>query len=375
LQERLNEPHHFGLPVFKLQRRDWRCIATATSSFADEVVVLRKRFQLFMHLRHWLLVFAIATIFRTTMQADGFEVGGTIETVTTRTNRHTFLINADGADVLIHCSAGIFDKGIKSIEFGSDGTNGFLLHRADYRVEPGKTNGLVNDATMHIEACPIPPRQAGITRQVWLTFATSHQLGTGSGGYIRPRSYILMEDVKRDFERWQLLNEHLLSRAEWSFNPSPPHVLQRFVEFRDSKWDTDRYSPDLIPASLRDGRTNLLFEVLAWTNVAGLHLPADAQITAYQAVSDKPDEPLHVRMTHRIHITHIARALPRRSFIPEPTLATDVIDYRFAESPRKPASYLTKDGVIYHTAEDAWAAADRRNNEAVQRNLPKEGIK
>jgi hypothetical protein len=313
-----------------------------------------------MHLRHWLFIFAIATIFRSTSHADGFEVGGTIETVTTKTNRHTFLIRADQANVFIHCTAGIFDKGIRSSEFGADGTNGFLLRRADYKVVPGTTNGLVNDATLYIEPSPLPLKQAGITRQVWLTFATSHQLGTGPSGYMRPRSYILMEEVNRDAEQWESLNEHLLSRAEWSFDTSPPYVLQRFVEFRDSKWDTDRYSPDLIPASFRNGRTNLLFEVLAWTNTFGLHLPAEAQITAYQARSDNREEPLHVRSTHRLHITHISRAFPRRSFIPEPTLATQIMDYRFTRDSRRPAMYLCTNGIVHNSAEAAWAAAEDR---------------
>jgi hypothetical protein len=326
------------------------------------------------YLPRYLLACSLAASFVSALYADGFEVSGTVETVTLRTNRHSFYIQSDGPNVFIQCSAGTLDQSGGS-EFGSDGTNGFLLQKSLYQNVRGKTNPVVNDATMHIESCPLPHWQAGAVRPIWLTFATALQLGKGPSGYLRPRSHIRIDDANRDTERWELLIEHLLARAEWSFGSSAPYVLQRFVEFRDSKWDTERYSPDLIPPSLRNGRTNLLFEVLAWTNAFGLHLPTEAQIISYQARSDDPDEPLHIRMTTRLHVTHISRGFPRRSFIPEPRFFTHVIDRRFAESPRKPVIYLSSEGVVYHTAEDAWAAADRQNNEAMQRNLPKEGIK
>lgn len=335
--------------------------------------ILKKFGNLSMHHRPCLFILAIATI-TSTSRADGFEVSGTVESVTTKTNRHTFYIHSDGPNVFIQCSAGTLDQSGGS-EFGSDGINGFLLQKTLYQNVRGKTNPVVNDATMHIEPSPLPHWQAGAVRPVWLTFATALQLGKGPSGYLRPRSHIWIDEVNRDTERWELLIEHLLARAEWSFDSSTPHVLRRFVEFRDTKWDSERYSPDLIPAGLRNGRTNLLFEALAWTNAFGLHLPTEAQIISYQARSDDPDGPMRERMTTRLHVTHISRGVPRRSFIPEPRFFTHIIDYRFVKSPRKPAIYLSSEGVIYHTAEDAWAAMDRENNKAARRNSQKDGAK
>ena len=110
-------------------------------------------------LPRYFLVFFLATGCARALFADGFEVSGTVETVSSRTNRHTFYIQSDGLNVFIQCSAGTLDQS-GGTEFGSDGTNGFLLQKSLYKNVRGKTNPVVNDATMHIESSPLPHRQA-----------------------------------------------------------------------------------------------------------------------------------------------------------------------------------------------------------------------
>jgi hypothetical protein len=60
-------------------------------------------------------------------------------------------------------------------------------------------------------------------------------------------------------------------------------------------------------------------------------------------------------------------------FLPKPTKATSVVDYRFAEGPHKPATYLSTKGVIFDTAEEAWAEVRRQSEESARRRKEGEG--
>lgn len=320
----------------------------------------------------WIVLTSCAIAQAAAESASGFEVSGSIETISlSRTNRRTFMVQTDGKDVFIYCTAGTLDQGVRSIEFGTAGTNGFYIGKTLLRAEPGGSSGVQNDATLHIEPSRVPPKSAGAILNVWLVYAAYQQWRGRRTDYLPPRWFISPREVDRDENRWRMLNDHLLLRAEWEFDTGQPGLLRRFVDYRDGKWNTGRYSPALIPQSMRTGDTNLLMEVLSWTNVAGANVPAEALITSYVADTNQPNGSLWVRSTHRLRATHVAAAPPRRTFVPELTKATSVVDYRFSQGPGRPASYLSTNGVIHHTFEDAWEAAERQSEGVLRRQTPR----
>jgi hypothetical protein len=217
----------------------------------------------------------------------------------------------------------------------------------------------VNDSTLHVEPSPLPPKSSGALAHVWLVYAAHQRWGTLRTDYLPPRHYVAPNEVGGDSDRWRMVNDHLLLRAEWDVESERPGMLKRFVEFRDGKWDTDRYSPGLIPASLRTGGTNLVMQVHSWTNTEMGRLPVETVIASYRSDPNDLNGGLHLNATTRLKATHFDVLRTRRSFIPELTKATSVIDYRFSQGRGRPATYLSTNGVIHHTFEDAWAEAAR----------------
>ncbi len=297
-------------------------------------------------------------------ELQSFEVSGRMHTVypmqggTVRTNSRTFALATDGRDVLIRCTAGTADQGFDYGEFGTDGTNGFHFSKTLLKADPFSKHGLVNDAVMHIEPSPVPPR--GAINYVWLLYAAQNELEGRTESFLRPRGGVWLPERMFDQERLRMLNDHLLLRAEWTFNDRRPYLLQTFVDYCDGKLASDRFSQSLIPGEFMSGRTNSRMEVLAWTNIAGLHIPLAARVITYVTGSEKSGGGLQVRFTHELLATNVVAGTRQRSFVPKPSKATSVFDYRFAEGPHRPASYLLTNGIILHTAEEVWAAAQQQ---------------
>ncbi len=307
-------------------------------------------------------------------EGQPFEVSGRMETISAfhdgiagTTNSRTFTVAMNGWNGFIRCSAGTADQGVDYHEFGTDGTNGFHLGKTLLRAIPSSPRGLVNDATMHIEPSSLPPPSSGAITKIWLVYTAQREFNGRLDTFVRPLGYIWLRETPVDQELRTVLNDHLLLRADWTLDSQEPHLPKMYVDYRDGKLASDRYSQSLIPAEFMTGRTNSRLDVLSWTNVAGLHIPTHARLMTYIANMNNPGGPLQVHLTHHLIATNIAAGTTRREFVPKLSKATSVVDYRFGEDPRRPATYLATNGVIFHTAEEAWAEVRRQGEESLRR--------
>src|SRR5262249_447938 len=106
-----------------------------------------------------------------------------------------------------------------------------------------------------------------------LVYAGQLDLKNHTNSFLRPQGTSGLYVSPFDPNLQMILDAHLLLRADWVFDDRTPRLLKTFVDYRDGKLPTDQYSKSLIPAEFVTGRTNSRMDVLAWTNVAGLHIP------------------------------------------------------------------------------------------------------
>jgi len=200
----------------------------------------------------------------------------------------------------------------------------------------------------------------------WLVYGAAGELKEHLEPFLPPLGSILLREIPFDSELMSKLYDNLLLRADWSLDDQPPHLLSRFVEYRDGKWASRRYSASLIPDEFRSGKTNSQLDILSWTNLGGLHIPVDAQLTTYLANTNQPGGPLQVHLVHHLIATNVVAGTARRSFVPKLARATRVVDYRFATQPDQPAVYIATNGMILSTTDDAWMEVQRQKDAAAR---------
>jgi hypothetical protein len=292
-----------------------------------------------------------------------FEVEGRMDTFVPSwdngaPNSRTFRFATDGRDLLIHTTAGTKDQGTLYAEFGTAGTNGFQFNQMIPRTNAdGSFRGtLVNDSTMRIQPHPRP--EMGVGQQLWLIYGAHGELRKRTNSFVHLTTQVSFRERPFDSDLYGILRNHLRLRADWALDGQPPHLVTRFVDYRDGQLMSERYPDSLIPDEYTTGKTNLRLEILSWTNVAGLHLPVNAQVTTYEKDTNQLGK-LVVHALHRVTVTNVIAGTSRRTFVPQLGRATSVTDYRFMRGPRQPASYLSTNRVLYHTAEEAGAAIER----------------
>jgi hypothetical protein len=308
-------------------------------------------------------------------ERKGFEVSGWITTTqlsvpgagAAPTNSRIFVLESDGSKLFIRYNAGTADRGVDYTEFGTDGTNGFHFAKTRLRANPSSSRGLQNDATMRIEPSPLPQLMAVTIQHLWLLYAAQLESANPTNSFQKPQGPVFLRAQPFDQELQNMLLEHLLLRADWELDDQAPYLLKSYVEYRDGKLASDRFSQSLIPAEFMTGRTNARMDVLSWTNVAGLHIPIHARLTTFITDTGKPGQPLRANVIHQFVATNIVAGSTGRSFIPKLSTATQISDYRFAKGPRQPASYLATNGIIWATEEEAWAEVERQNEASARR--------
>jgi hypothetical protein len=315
-------------------------------------------------------------------ESEAFEISGRIESIwlpaagNGRTNSRTFLMAMDGQKLFIRCSAGTADRGIEYTEFGSDGTSGFHMTKFLQATNPSARRGSDNDSTMSIEPSPVPPQGSGSIEQVWLVYSAHRELSRRTDPFIRPFAYVSLRETPFDQELWGFLSDNLLLRAEWTFHVQTPHLLATFVDYRDGR--IGRHRNAVLPDELMTGKTNSRMDVLTWTNLAGLSIPVESLATIYTGNTNRPGGPLEVQFSHRLLATSIVARTTRREFLPKAAQATRVVDWRFAQGQHQPAVYISTNGVIFGTWDEAWAEVQRQEDEASRRRkarLDRNGVK
>jgi hypothetical protein len=292
-----------------------------------------------------------------------FEVEGRMDTFVPSwddgaPNSRTFRFATDGRDLIIHTSAGTKDQGTLYAEFGTDGTNGFQFNQMIPRTNAdGSFRGtLVNDSTMRIQPHSRP--EMGVGQQLWLIYGARDEFRKRTNGFVHLTTQVSFQERPFDSDLYSILRNHLLLRADWELDARPPHLLTRFVDYRDGQLMSERYPDSLIPDEYTTGKTNLRLNILTWTNVASLHIPLIAEVTTYMRDTNQLGK-LVVHALHRVTVTNVIAGTSRRTFVPKLGRATSVVDYRFMGGPRQPASYLSTNRVLYHTAEEARAAVEQ----------------
>jgi hypothetical protein len=291
-----------------------------------------------------------------------------------QTNSRNFIVATDGRDVSIRFNPGAHDKGIDYHEFGTHGTDSYQFVKFQTRTNSSGKHKPGNDATMGIYTSLEPQTSVPTIRRVWRAYVTQRALRESKEKFIRPNEPVWLNGNPRDTKLTQILGENMQLRAEWAFDGQPPFLLQRLIDYQDATFDSKQYSNALIPDEFVTGQTNSRMDVVAWTNIAGLHLPTDIRVLTYLADTNLSG-PLHLLSTHRIVATNVLARTSRTSFIPALTSATRILDYRFAKGPDQPPDYTSTNGVILPTFEDAWTEVHRRYEESRLRREERERAK
>lgn len=326
-------------------------------------------------------VLCLASFLLLNASGQPYEVRGSLESVyilpdgsAPQTNNRNFILATDGQDVSIRCGSGTRDQGIDYHEFGTDGTVGYQFVKFQTRTNTSGSRKASNDATMAIYPSSEPQTSVPTIRHIWRIYATQRGLRENKKSFIRPDEPVWLNGTRMDGDLLQILGESMQLRADWAFDDRPPYLLQSLIDYHDAAFDSKKYSTALIPDEFMTGYTNSRMDVVAWTNIAGLHLPTDTRVLTYRADTSNHGR-LYLRSTHRILATNILARTSRTNFIPALTAATRIVDYRFAKGRKQAADYTSTNGIIQATFEEAWEEVYRRYEESRRRMEERERSK
>jgi hypothetical protein len=226
---------------------------------------------------------------------------------------------------------------------------------------------------MEIQPTRLPSWTASPLSPVWLAYCSHIEFRERTDQFLPLLSLPVFIGERPKMEVDSLMRLRL--RSEWTLDERPPHLVTAFTDYRDAQWDSERLSASLVPEEYSTGKTNTILRVIAWTNVASLHIPIELQLTKFVLNTNSPvPGTQHVFLSCHITVTNVSARTARLHFVPELTTATRVIDRRFTQGPNRPAEYYPTNRVLPATEDEAWQA-HREHNEAKRRRAEANRVK
>ena len=169
----------------------------------------------------------------------------------------------------------------------------------------------------------------------WLAYSSSCYLTGITNGMIQ--SPVAQDFSKAKTKYWLAPK----APAQWRFSPKPPNLLDLLVVFRDGEALE-------LPAPFKGLTTNCVYEVLGWTNLAGMSLPLEFKLTRYALDLKAKDSPhLLVDGVLRGQASSFSPRLSITNFVPVISTNTQVADRRFEdEDAERAIVYMAKEGRI-----------------------------
>ena len=169
----------------------------------------------------------------------------------------------------------------------------------------------------------------------WLAYGSSCYLSEIKDGMIQ--SPVVQDFTKAKTKYWLAPK----APAQWRFSTQGPGLLQSLVVYRDGEALE-------LPEPFRGRTTNCVYEVLRWTNVAGMTLPLEFKLTRYTLNLHAKDSPrLLVDGLFLGLASGISSHLSITNFAPVISTNTQVTDRRFEDEDAEHAIvYMAKEGRI-----------------------------
>ena len=173
--------------------------------------------------------------------------------------------------------------------------------------------------------------------------ATLPWLAYGSRCYLsEARKGMILSPVVQDLSKWR--TKYWLAPeapAQWRFSPRYPGLLESLVVFRDGETLG-------LPAPYTGRTTNCVYEVVQWTNAAGMTLPLEFKLTRYTPDFTAKDTPrLLVDGLFRGLAKEVSPQLSIATFTPIFSTNTQVGDRRFEDEYSEEAIvYVATEGRI-----------------------------
>lgn len=254
---------------------------------------------------------------------------------------------------------GAWFSGTEFKEYGWDTTNSYMFIKLrDDRVikdvqrfEAGQFRTVTldkpvksqNDATLTLYPHNLPEYGRRM-EPVWLAYASPcHYQARKSGTRIKPVWYM----------GGGVLEANILFTSEWRMNKDAPHLLEFMVDFTDgNKYEVTGRKPLAVrmPKPFDVETTNSMYQVLSWTNVAGMVLADRFQVTRY-VPDTQGSTPSLLKLEVYEGIAHSIRpTCATTDFSPNVSsgIPTQITDHRLEHDniPASAIGYFSPDGKV-----------------------------
>jgi hypothetical protein len=196
-----------------------------------------------------------------------------------------------------------------------------------------------------------PPNHAGFISAAWLAYASACTLSGAGAGEGPPLLFM--------GQNWNEYGGHKL-KYTWRNSEALPRLPEFIVEYADEEAfslmeaDRTRFGKPPLPAVYRQGFTNAIYQVMTWTNIAGLHLPLRFRFSRYVPKADGAQtNELEVQLSYDGYANTVSESVTGAVglALQFPKL-TRIADYRLGPPGAQPLLYMSEDGRV-PTLDDA----------------------
>ncbi len=198
-----------------------------------------------------------------------------------------------------------------------------------FEIWPQPKPGSPPEAFLYVNPTVVPVSTATLP---WLAYGSRCYLSEARKGMILSP---VVQDLSKSRTKYWLAPE---APAQWRFSSRYPGLLESLVVFRDGETLG-------LPAPYTGRTTNCVYEVVQWTNVAGMTLPLEFKLTRYAPDFKAKDTPrLLVDGLFRGLAKEVSPQLSIATFIPVISTNTQVGDRRFEDE-------YSEDAIVYMATE------------------------
>lgn len=312
---------------------------------------MRRRCSVILTTNAMLAAFGWLTIVGLDSRAAVFEIVGQLTTVIykdgviTHSRTNAFKASMDGCRFRVRAEA----TGLGSLYSEFATVEDFSVDFSKNDVALMKSARSVDELGFELRSQPepveVPEAYFNLNPTVVPPFSTFTLpwVAYGSGCYLRGVTNGMIQspvaqDITKPRTKYWLAPK---APAHWRFSSRPPNLLELLVVLRDGE-------ALKLPVPFTGRTTNCVYEVLQWTNVAGLSLPLEFKLTRYAPDLEARDSPrLLVDGLFCGVATGIAPRLSITNFTPLISTNTQVADRRFEEEDVEHAIvYMAREGRI-----------------------------
>lgn len=242
-----------------------------------------------------------------------------------------------------------------STEYVSDGVTSYRITTFDIDQETIEKNRRNNESqrifssSVDVYLGDYPPNGLALVSPVWLALASNSMIDNSNEGEILP--LVMLGPY------WPTIGGEKLE-ATWVKSDIMPFLPDQVVTYANEK------SFDIInkgetffknkpfPEQYKQGFTNTIYKVLAWTNVGSMKMPLHFQLVSFYPQHDgKDNKDLQPHLIYDGFVEAVTVGdVPKIEIPPKVLKWASVADYRFSKNNEAPLHYTSEFGELYSTA-------------------------